>query len=308
MIPRGRNQLDLCAITGIEVLRAYKLTGNPRYLKMAKHWGDVFAAKCQFAKAELSPWNRYSDPSVVGWLDVLTGTTSIIVDFLDDLIRIGYNGKAGAIVKARDAGRRFLNEQMLPAWWVNDTWARTYWDWDNPMMCGMVLMCADHLMKYPQAYPNWRNDLRNMLSLLWNRNGADPASQGDVYNGAWAFPDIFRLLWHVPLLQPIHSRADPYPLRRAVRERLGCGNRPADDAHGYLRQPAQRGGQGWLARRLGGHRRVVEPGPSLAVMPGLEAIAWLPQYFGPNRENHIVRSTSVVTRSCTKRAASATPL
>src|ERR1017187_2665719 len=26
----------------------------------------------------------------------------------------------------------------------------------------------------------------------------------------------------------------------------------------------------------------------------LEAIAWLPETFGPNRENHIVRSTSVV--------------
>ena len=29
--PGGRNQLDLCAITGTEVLRAYKLTGNKRY-------------------------------------------------------------------------------------------------------------------------------------------------------------------------------------------------------------------------------------------------------------------------------------
>ena len=35
--PAGRNQLDLCAIVGIEVLRAYKLTDNPRYLQMANH-------------------------------------------------------------------------------------------------------------------------------------------------------------------------------------------------------------------------------------------------------------------------------
>ena len=78
------------------MLRAYKLTGNPRYLQMAKHWGDVFAAKCQFAQPELSPWNRYVDPSVVGWSDVLTGTTSIIVDFLDDLIahRLHRQGRA----------------------------------------------------------------------------------------------------------------------------------------------------------------------------------------------------------------------
>src|SRR6202142_1675153 len=174
--PGGRNQLDLCAIVGIEVLRAYKLTGNPRYLQMAKHWGDVFAAKCQFTQPDISPWNRYVDPSVVGWSDVLTGTTPIIVDFLDDLIQIDYLGKDQAILKARDVGRRFLNEQMLPAWWVDDTGGRTYWDWDNPMMCGMVSMCADHFMMYPQAYPDWRTDLRNMLSLVWHRNGADPVS------------------------------------------------------------------------------------------------------------------------------------
>ena len=57
------------------------------------------------------------------------------------------------------------------------------------MMCGMVSMCADHFMKYPGAYPNWQNDLRNMLSLVWNRNCAAPDSCGDVYSGAWAFPE-----------------------------------------------------------------------------------------------------------------------
>ena len=45
---------------------------------------------------------------MVGWSDVLTGTSSIIVDFLDDLIQIGYSGDGDAILKARDAGRNFL--------------------------------------------------------------------------------------------------------------------------------------------------------------------------------------------------------
>lgn len=293
--PAGRNQLDLCAITGIEVLRAYKLTGNPRYLTMAKHWGDVFAAKCQFAKSELSPWNRYADPSVVGWSDVLTGTTAIIVDFLDDLIRIGYNGKEGAIVKARDAGRRFLNEQILPAWWVSDTWGRTYWDWDNPMMCGMVSMCADHLMKYPQAYPNWRNDLRNMLSLLWNRNGADPASQGDVYNGAWAFPESSVCCG--TSLSYNQYTAGPTLIRYGVLAgsdwAVEIGRRMVlmatydSPANGVVKD-------GLLGNQVatGEWSNLAHPWP---LCQALEAIAWLPEYFGPNRENHIVRSTSVVT-------------
>jgi hypothetical protein len=292
--PRGRNQLDLCAITGTEMLRAYKLTGNPRYLKMAKHWGDVFAAKCQFANPEVAPWNRYADPSVVGWSDVLTGTTSLIVDFLDDLIRIGYTGKGGAIVKARDAGRHFLNEQMLPAWWVNDTWGRTYWDWDNPMMCGMVSMCADHIMKYPQAYPNWRNDIRNMLSLVWNRNGADPASRGDMYSGAWAFPESsvccglslsYDQYTAGPSLIRYGVLADSEWAREIGRRMMLMAT--------YDSLPNGVVKDGLLGAQVatGEWSNLAHPWPLCQV---LEAIAWLPQYFGPNRENHIVRSTSVV--------------
>ncbi len=294
--PAGRNQLDLCAIVGIEVLRAYKLTGNPRYLKMAEHWGDVFAAKCQFAHPDFSPWNRYVDPSVVGWSDVLTGTTSIIVDFLDDLIHIAYTGEGGAILKARDAGRRFLNERMLPAWWVDDTWGRTYWDWANPMMCGMVSMCADHFMKYPDAYPNWENDLRNMLSLVWNRNCADPGSHGDVYSGAWAFPESsvccgtslsynqytagptlirFGALARSPWASEIGRRM----MLMATYDSLPNGV-VKDGLFGDQVATAE-----WS--------NLAHPWPLCQV---LEAIAWLPEAFAPNRENHIVRSSSVVQK------------
>ena len=55
---------------------------------------------------------------------------------LDALIALGYTGRDGAVVKARDA--------LLPAWTVNDTWGREYWDWDNPVMCGIVSMCGDY--------------------------------------------------------------------------------------------------------------------------------------------------------------------
>jgi len=292
--PRGRNQLDLCAITGIEVLRAHKLTGNPRYLKMAQHWGDVFASKCQFANPTVSPWNRYVDPSVVGWSDVLTGTTSIIVDFLDDLIHLGDRGKDGAIVKARDAGRRFLNEQMLPAWWVNDTWGRTYWDWDNPMMCGMVSMCADHFMKYPQAYPNWRNDLRNMLSLVWHRNGADPASRGDVYSGAWAFPESsvccgtslsYNQYTAAPTLIRYGVLADSEWAREIGRRMMIMAT------YDSLPNGVVKDGLLGDSVATGEWSNLAHPWPLCQTM---EAIAWRPREFGPNRENHIVRSTSVV--------------
>lgn len=292
--PRGRNQLDLCAITGIEVLRAHKLTGNPRYLEMACHWGDVFAAKCQFAQPEVSPWNRYVDPAVVGWSDVLTGTTSIIVDFLDDLIQVGHTGNGGAIVRARDAGRRFLNEQMFPAWWVNDTWGRTYWDWDNPMMCGMVSMCADHFLRHPEVYPNWRTDLRNMLSLVWNRNGADPASRGDVYSGTWAFPESsvccgtslsYNQYTAGPTLLRYAAQADSAWAREIGRRMMLMAT--------YDSLPNGVVKDGLLGEQVatGEWSNLAHPWPLCQI---LEAISWLPVEFAPSRENHIVRSTSVV--------------
>lgn len=292
--PAGRIQLDLCAIVGTEVLRAYKLTGNPRYLDMAKHWGDVFADRCQLARPEISPWNRYVDPSVVGWSDVLTGTTSIIVDFLDELIAIGYTGNHGAILKARDAGRRFLNEQMLPIWWVNDTWGRTYWDWDNPMMCGMVSMCADHLMKNPQAYPNWRNDLRNMLSLVWHRNGADPASHGDIYSGAWTFPESsvccgtslsYNQYTAGPTLIRYGVLADSEWAREIGRRMMLMAT------YDSLPNGVVKDGLFGDSVATGEWSNLAHPWPLCQV---LEAIAWMPREFGPSRENHIMRSSSVV--------------
>jgi hypothetical protein len=292
--PGGRNQLDLCAITGLEVLRAHKLTGNPRYLQMARHWGDVFATQCQFADPAVSPWNRYVDPSVVGWSDVLTGTTAIIVDFLDELIQAGHRGRDGALVKARDAGRRFLNEHLLPAWWVNDTWGRTYWDWDNPMMCGMASMCADHFLRQPAAYPNWRNDLRNFLSLVWQRNGADPASRGDVYSGAWAFPESavccgtslsYNQYTAGPTLLRYGALAGSEWAREIGRRMMlmaTCDSLP----NGVVKD-------GLLGESVatGEWSNLAHPWPLCQVM---EAIAWLPRHFAPNRENHIVRSSSVV--------------
>ena len=293
--PNARNQLDLCAITGTEVLRAYKLTGNKRYLAAVEHWGDVFAAKCNYKDKSLSPWNRYADPSVVGWSDVLTGTTAIITDFLDDLINVGYTGKGGAIVRARDRGREFLNDQMLPAWIVNDTWGRTYWDWDNPVMCGTMSMCLDHMMRYPNAYPTWKRDLRNLMPMIFNRNSADPNSMADMYSGAWAFPESSvccgtSLSYNQYTSAPtfLHYAAltgDPWA--KEIGRRMMLMATYDSDEKGVVKD-------GLLGQSVatGEWSNLAHPWPLCQIM---EAMAWLPEELGPNRENHIVRSSSVVS-------------
>jgi hypothetical protein len=289
----ARTQLDLCAIVGREVVRAYKLTSNPRYFEAAKHWADVFAEKCNLDPT-MPPWNRYTHPEVVGWSDELTGTTTVICDFLDAIIALGYTGKDRAIVKARDAGIRYVRDKMLPRWLENDTWARQYWDWDNPVMCGIVSMCGDYIMANPDSFPNWKTDLRNILTLIINRNGADPQSMGDVYSGAWAWPESctccgnslsYNQYTAGPTLLRYAVLADDdliYELARRIMTMATYDSRE----NGVVRD-----GLTGQAVATSEWSNLAHPWPLCQV---LEAMKWTPGLFGPKRENHILRSSSVV--------------
>lgn len=292
-IQEARTQLDLCAIVGTEMLRAYKLTGHERYLEAAKHWGDVFAEKCNLDPTA-PPWNRYTHPEVVEWSDELTGSVTLILDFLDELIQMGYTGKDRRIIIARDAGRRYVREVLMPQWLENDTWGRNYWDWDNPVICGIVSMCGDSIMKNPEFFPGWKTDLRNILTLIFNRNGADPYSAGDVYHGAWAFPESATCCG--TSLSYNQYTAAPTLLRFGVLANddrvLEIGRRmmimATYDSHenGVVRD-------GLFGESVATQEwsNLAHPWPLCQVM---EALAWTPELFGPKHENHIMRSTSVV--------------
>ncbi|MGA2914703.1 MAG: malectin domain-containing carbohydrate-binding protein [Sedimentisphaerales bacterium] len=291
--PKGRNQLDLCAIVGTEMLRAYKLTGNKRYFEAAKHWGDVFAEKCNLDPT-MPPWNRYTDPSVVGWSDELTGSTTMILDFLDELIRLGYTGKDRAIINARQAGIRYINNELLANWLENDHWGRQYWDWDNPVMCGIVSMISDYIMKNPQDFCNWKTDLRNMLTLIFNRNGADPGSHGNMFSGAWAFPESctccgtslsYNQYTAGPTLIRYGALADDDRISEIGRRMIIMATYDSDE-NGVVKD-----GIFGEAVATGEWSNLAHPWPLCQVM---EALAWAPEVLGPKRENHIMRSTSVV--------------
>lgn len=289
----ARNQLDLCAIVGTEILRAYKLTGNERYLQAAVHWGEVFAEKCNLDPT-MPPWNRYTHPEVVGWSDELTGSVTLILDFLDELIRMGYTGPDRSMIKARDAGRRYVREVLMPRWLANDTWGRNYWDWDNPVICGIVSMCGDYIMKNPQAFPGWETDLRNILTLIFNRNGADPHSMGDVYHGAWAFPESSTCCG--TSLSYNQYTAAPTLLRFGV---LAEDDRIFEIGRRMMIMAAYDSHEnGVVWDGLLGHAVATKEWSNLAhpwpLCQLMEAMAWTPETFAPKHENHILQSTSVV--------------
>lgn len=291
----GLIQLDIVGSTGVGLLQAYQLTGNKRWFETAQRWGDLLAQHCNLDPRQ-DPWSRYANPEAAPWKDnKMTGGVTMVLGFLDELIRLGYHGKDGRIVLARDAGQHYLREKLLPAWYVNDTWGRYFWDWVNPVQnCLTTPDAAMYLMQHPASFPNWRQDSRNILSLFLNRSGVAPDSGSDVYSGAWAFPEANqccgRSLWYAPLnVGPAMAQyavlaGDDWFRELAYRQMI----LQTYDAHatGVTEDNIDGGiivnGE-WL--------NIAHPLPLKWV---LMAIGWLPEELGANRENHIVRSTAVV--------------
>ncbi|HZM05726.1 MAG TPA: malectin domain-containing carbohydrate-binding protein [Candidatus Saccharimonadales bacterium] len=294
--PRGMIQLDICADMGRGLLRAYQVTANPRWLEAAKHWGDLLAQHCNM-DPNSDPWPRYANPADVKWGGDhrQTGGVTMILAFLDELIRLGYTGQDGKIVAARDAGLRYLNDKLLPHWTADNTWAYYFWDWiDAVQNCSTTADAASYLLDHKERFPHWRSDARNILGEFLMRSSANPGSRGDVYSGAWAYPESSscceRSLWYPPLM-------DGAVMARYAAE--------ADD--GWMRELAYRQ---LILQTYDGHEtgvsednidggilvngtwfNIAHPWPLRWV---LTAMAWLPEELGANRENHLMRSSAVV--------------
>ena len=292
----GMIQLDMVGLYGSALVQAYELTSNHEWLEATKHWADVLAAKrCRNPGAP--PWNRYANPEDANWNDLQTGGVVMLLRFFDELIRAGYPGAGNSIVQARDAGRAYLHDVLLPRWLQNDTWGRDYWDWEHDVQGeDFSEMVPRYLMVNPEAFPNWRADGRNIMSLYLQRSCVSPKSMGDVYSGAWACPEGCGCC----------GRSLDYATMQMGAAFAEYGVRAASE---WARELARR--QFILATYDCLDTGVVEDGMDggMVVAGGwfqvshtlplkyvLDGIAWLPAALGANRENHIVRSSAVVSR------------
>lgn len=299
--PYGMIQLDICADMGTALLRAYQITKNQRWLDSAKHWGDLFAEKCNL-NTNSAPWPRYANPENISkkWKDdpranLQTGGVTMVLSFLDELIRLGYSGKSQQIVTARDAGLRYLRDKLLPQWTLDKTWGFYFWDWLNETQnCSTTADVASYLIKHKELFPNWRNDARNILTIFLNHSSADPKSGGDVYNGAWAYPESSsccgRSLWYAPLMDgsvmaQFGVVADDTLMRELGYRQLILQTYDVHES-GVTEDNIDGGvivNDSWL--------NIAHPLPLLWVQ---QAIGWLPEELGASRENHLVRTCAVV--------------
>ncbi len=294
---QGKIQLDIVAEFGIELVRAYQVTGNTRWLDAAKRWADLMAANRDRTPGRAS-WGRYANnASGNGMNGKQTGGVVFLLAFFDELIRVGYTGANSEIVKARDEGRAYLREVLLPQWTIDDVWGRNYWDWEDPVQAENVTdYVVNYMLDNKDAFPNWRQDARNVLSLFLNHTSVSPASRGDVFHGAWAYPESSgccdRSLWYGTMeLAPVFARygveADSEWAREiGRRSQMLATYDPLPNGQSFdLIDGGAFVNRSWF--------KIAHP---MALKHVIRTIGWLPEVFGANRENHIVRSSAVVKR------------
>ena len=294
---QGKIQLDIVAQVGTELVRAYEMTGNSKWYGAAKHWADLLAANRRHEPGA-SPWGRYANnANGNGMNGIQTGGVAIVLIFLDELIRSGYTGVDNSIVAARDEGRAYMRDVLLPNWTTYDSWGRDFWDWEAPVQDRHVTERACmYMMDHKDYFPNWKNDVRNILTLFINHNTANPVSRGDVYSGAWAYPESSsccnRSLWYVTnAISSVFSRyaveaEDEWAREIGRRSQiLGTYDIFPDGRSFDLIDGGAFVSKNWFKN--------AQP---KALKDTLRTIEWLPELAAPARENHLVHTDSVVKR------------
>jgi len=295
--PHGYIQLDFTANCGIGLIKAYQITGITRYLDAAKHWADLLAQKRNKTPGA-DPWGRYANPEDVPWCsnNKITGGVASFVLLFDELIRLGYTGTNNDMVEARDAALAYIRDKLLPVWTVDDTWGRSYNDWDDPVQAGNVTEAVSWvMMAHKDYFPNWKSDVRNILALFMHRTSVDSASGGDVYSGSWAYPESSgccgRSLWYATLevgatFAQYGVEADSEWGRELARRQEIHSTYDVHES-GVTEDNIDGGcivNSGWF--------KIAVPEALWFV---LSAMSWLPEDLGPNRENHIMRTSGTVT-------------
>ncbi|NLX13121.1 MAG: hypothetical protein GXY44_05615 [Phycisphaerales bacterium] len=293
--PRGFMQLDIVGEIGVWMVRAAQIIGNEQWMNAATHWADLLAER-RLSEPGLCPWPRYANPWHVPWEDRATGGVVYLLEFFDELIRSGYTGRDDALLQAREAGMAYLRDVLLPDWTGYDTWGRNYWDWgSSTQVQNVTTFTARYLMNYPEEFPNWPCDARNILTLFLNRAGVNSASNADTFSGAWAYPEsrtcCDRSLVYAPqevatAFAQYGAQADSEWAREMARRKIILNTydfhengvvEDLIDGGAYIHKTWFKIAHPWVLKNI------------------LHAMAWMPELFGAARENHIMRNTSVVT-------------
>ncbi len=292
--PHGLIQLDISAQVGSGLVAAYKLTGNPRYREAIERWADRLAEHCDL-RAGHEPWQRYANPQDARWNSRQTAGVSLVLQFLDEVIGLGHQGKEGALREGPRCGRplspRRSAARVEPRSHPGASFlglAQRHGDLLRALLHGPVRH------ESPPGVPavEDRRAERAWRVLLPVERRCEFG--GGCLLGGVGLSRVEQLLRQVAAISDHGHRGRAGPLWPTGQERLGRRGRAAAMPAVYLRCP--RDGRGGRRHRRRGDRRrqLVQPGHPWPLRTVLEMVAWQPEAMGANRENHVVRTSEVV--------------
>jgi hypothetical protein len=306
--PTGFIQLDISAQQGLAVLKAYQLTGESRWFDAAKLWADAFAANRntnpkpgdapwgRYATEDSSaPWDQFFPNQPKGWGTRMTGGVALVLEFLDEIVRLGYTGNNNEILKTQEQCKAYLRDYLLPNWTANEVWGRHYWD--NPAIYQSLITtdaAVRCFMKRPNYFTSWQNDVRNVMSLFFNHTGVFEGSRADTYHGAWAYPESLGCCSLSLDYSPMEMAAAfaQYGVltnsdwaRELARRQIILTTYHVHET-GVVEDNID---GGFIV--AGDWFKIVHP---MTLKHVLDTMGWLPETLGANRENHIMRSSAVV--------------
>jgi hypothetical protein len=283
---------DKIAELGFAYLQAFELTGDLRYRDAAVACADALATHTRVGDELRSPWpfRVHAETGIVR--EEYSSNVVAAIMLLDELGRLDF-GDTGAYAAARATALDWLLRVPMK----NDAWSGYFEDIEiqsdpsaNPNQYS-ALRTAQWLLAHPEADPNWHADVAHLLTWTASQFGRDTDTESGTQWGAIVLSeqgaDMAKMGSHTArfgatLASWFAATGDVDAAERAARS-LNWATYACSENGTVAVGPDSNEGY-WFSDGYGDYIRHF-----------LVAMGAVPDW-APARENHILRSTSVITR------------
>jgi hypothetical protein len=283
---------DKVAELGFAYVQAFELTGDARYRDAAIACADALATHVRVGDESRSPWpfRVHAETGIVR--EEYSANVVAAIVLFDELGRLDF-GDTDAYAAARAKALDWLLRVPL----TNDAWSGYFEDIEiqsdpsaNPNQYA-ALRTARWLLAHPDADPNWRADVAHLLEWTTAQFGCDTETESGTQWGATVLSeqgaDMAKMGSHTArfgamLALWFAATGDPNAAERAARS-LNWATYTCSESGTVAVGPDANEGY-WFSDGYGDYIRHF-----------LVAMGAVPEW-APARENHILQSTSLVTR------------
>ena len=174
-VPHGvyqdeRLETDKAAMAAIAYLDYAMFTGETRYKEMAEHISGLLLQHTSAGNADESPLPFRVNMRTGEIQDVYTSDMIFVVELYDKLLACGTSLDKADIKSKRDLVFKWIMDYPMK----NDLWSGYFEDVEkdlNNINQFAPMETARYFLNNPEANPNWKQDVLNLLALVKGRFG-----------------------------------------------------------------------------------------------------------------------------------------